>query len=149
MFRSTCFGHLHAHHQELTTTLTASGFTLERGGSSVVTMLLPPHSKVKPEAVNAVVSSWWWAWRCLKHVEQHKKSSNKLVELLPSGWLICLNCTMMHGPANVECYRKHLSGLKSYEKIFLSFCIRDTNYKLHVYIFCSTARVSNHWFLTE
>jgi len=36
MCRSTCFGHLHAHHQELTTALTASGFTLERGGSSVV-----------------------------------------------------------------------------------------------------------------
>ena len=36
MFLSTCFGRLHAHHQELTTALTASGFTLERGGSSVV-----------------------------------------------------------------------------------------------------------------
>jgi hypothetical protein len=36
MCRSTCFGRLHAHHQELTTALTASGFTLERGGSSVV-----------------------------------------------------------------------------------------------------------------
>ena len=70
MFRSTCFGRLHAHHQELTTALTASGFTLERGGSSVVgrglagyparpqpTTLLPPRAKVKPEAVNAVVSS--------------------------------------------------------------------------------------------
>jgi hypothetical protein len=34
--RSTCFGRLHAHHQELTTVLTASGFTLERGGSSAV-----------------------------------------------------------------------------------------------------------------
>jgi len=33
---STCFGRLHAHHQELTTTLTASGFTLERGGRSAV-----------------------------------------------------------------------------------------------------------------
>jgi hypothetical protein len=65
MFRA-----LHAHHQELTTALTASGFTLERGGSSVVsrglagrlarprlTTLLPPRSKVKPEAVNAVVIS--------------------------------------------------------------------------------------------
>jgi hypothetical protein len=72
--RSTCFGLLYVHHQELTTALTASGFTLERGDSSVVSSgltitLLPPHSKVKPEAVNAVVSSWWWAWRCLKHVE--------------------------------------------------------------------------------
>jgi len=63
VYSSTCFGRLHAHHQELTTALTASGFTLERGGSSVVgrglavarprpTALLPPRSKVKPEAVN-------------------------------------------------------------------------------------------------
>ena len=70
--RSTCFGRLHAHHQELTTVLAAFGFTLERGGSSVVgrglarprpATLLPPRSKVKPEAANAVVSSWWWAWK--------------------------------------------------------------------------------------
>jgi hypothetical protein len=66
MFRSTCFGRLHVHHQELTTALTASGFALERDGSSVVdrglarlrqTTLLPPRSKLKPGAVNAVVSS--------------------------------------------------------------------------------------------
>jgi hypothetical protein len=36
LFRSKCFGRLHAHHQDLTTALTSSGFTLERGGSSVV-----------------------------------------------------------------------------------------------------------------
>jgi hypothetical protein len=36
MCRSTCFERLHSHHQELTTALTASEFTLERGGSSVV-----------------------------------------------------------------------------------------------------------------
>jgi len=36
MCRSTCFGRLHAHHQELTTALTASGFTLEHGGSSII-----------------------------------------------------------------------------------------------------------------
>jgi hypothetical protein len=70
MCHSTCFGCLHAHHQDLTTALTASGFTLELGGSNFVgrvlngparprpTTLLPPRSKVKPEAVNAVVSSW-------------------------------------------------------------------------------------------
>jgi len=34
--RSTCFGRLHTHHQEHTTALAASGFTLERGSSSVV-----------------------------------------------------------------------------------------------------------------
>jgi len=33
---STCLGRLHTHHQELKTALTASGFTLEPGGSSVV-----------------------------------------------------------------------------------------------------------------
>jgi hypothetical protein len=32
--RSTYFGRLHAHHQELTTALKASGFTFERGGNS-------------------------------------------------------------------------------------------------------------------
>jgi hypothetical protein len=36
LFRSTCFGRLHADRQDLITVLTASGFTLERGGSSVV-----------------------------------------------------------------------------------------------------------------
>jgi len=36
MCRSTRFGRPHAHRQELTTALTASGFTLEHGGSSVV-----------------------------------------------------------------------------------------------------------------
>jgi hypothetical protein len=36
MCRSTCFGRLHTHHQELSTALTAFGFTLDRGCSSVV-----------------------------------------------------------------------------------------------------------------
>jgi hypothetical protein len=69
MCRSTCFGRLRAHHQELTTVLTASGFTLERGGSSVVGHGLagwPDHDQqccyrhapmAKPEAANAVVCS--------------------------------------------------------------------------------------------
>jgi len=36
MCHSTCFGRLLAHHQKLTAALTASGFTLEGGGSSAV-----------------------------------------------------------------------------------------------------------------
>ena len=68
MCSSTCFGRLHAHHQELTTALTASGFTLERGGSSAVgrglagrparprpTALLSPSSDAKPEPATAVI----------------------------------------------------------------------------------------------
>jgi len=55
--------------RSLSTAVAASGLPLERGGSSVVgrgragpdrprpTALLPPCSKVKPGAVNAVVSS--------------------------------------------------------------------------------------------
>jgi hypothetical protein len=67
MCRSTCFGRLHAHHQELTTAVAASGFTLERGGSSVIGRGLAGQAAtnnaattnapiVKPEDVNAVVS---------------------------------------------------------------------------------------------
>jgi len=72
MHGSTCFGCLYAHHQELTTALTACGFTI---GALVVAALLvmvwpvmtsqtttnnaatTNDPTVKPEAVNAVVSS--------------------------------------------------------------------------------------------
>jgi len=91
---STCFGRHTAHHQEPKTAQAASGFAYVEGcwtcscwtlSGSVrylttsnnwparprPTTLLPPRSKVKPEAANAVISSWWWAWRRPKHVEQH------------------------------------------------------------------------------
>jgi len=67
MCGSTCFGRLHAPHQELTTALAASGFTV---GTLVVAALLvvvgPDHDQqrcyqhaptVNPEAANAVASS--------------------------------------------------------------------------------------------
>jgi hypothetical protein len=44
--RSTCFGFFHAYHQELTTALTGFGFTLERGGSSVVSRDLAGYVKL-------------------------------------------------------------------------------------------------------
>jgi len=37
---------------------------------------------VKPEAANAVESSWWWEWKRPKHVEPHINVSNKLEKLL-------------------------------------------------------------------
>jgi hypothetical protein len=65
MCSSTCFGRLSAHHQERTTALGASGFTV---GALVVAVLLvmvwPGHDQkrsirhvptVKPEAPNTVV----------------------------------------------------------------------------------------------
>jgi len=66
MYGSTCSGCLHALHHELTTALTASGFTLESGGSSVGGRALEGYNQqrcyhhaatVKPETVNATVSS--------------------------------------------------------------------------------------------
>ena len=63
MCGSTCFGSLPAHHQERTTALGASGFTvgawrLERCWSWSGRFFSPT---VKPEAPSAVVRSWWWA----------------------------------------------------------------------------------------
>jgi hypothetical protein len=48
LFLSTCFGSLHAHHQELITALTAFGFTLERGGSSAVGRGLAGPARPRP-----------------------------------------------------------------------------------------------------
>ena len=73
MCRSPCFGRLHAHHQELTTALTVSGFSLKRSGSSVVGRGL---ARARPRP--------------------------KICETVASSWLIYLNCMMMHGPANVK-----------------------------------------------
>jgi len=52
IWSSTCFGRNTAYHQELKSALAASGFAY-----------------VKPEAANAVLSSWWWAVSRPKHVE--------------------------------------------------------------------------------
>jgi hypothetical protein len=64
MCGSTCFGRLSAHHQERTTALGTSDFTVE---------------------------AWrlerCWSWPC---------------ETVAFCWLICLNCTMMAGFANVK-----------------------------------------------
>jgi hypothetical protein len=64
MCGSTFFGHFLAHHQKLTTALTASDLLLEHGGSSVVGRGLVDHDQqhchaptVKPKAPSAVVSS--------------------------------------------------------------------------------------------
>jgi hypothetical protein len=61
MCRSTCFGRVHAHHQELTTALTASGFTLERGGSRTVGRGLAG----RPDHDNQQLSEESVLWRCV------------------------------------------------------------------------------------
>ena len=58
--RFTCFGRLHAHHQELTTAVAASGFTLERGGSSVVSRGLAGRPAGQTTTNNAATTNAPW-----------------------------------------------------------------------------------------
>jgi hypothetical protein len=62
----------------LSTAVTASGLPLERGGSSVVGRGQTDHCYYLVPTVNQrrllqLISSWWWAWRCPKHVELYLK----------------------------------------------------------------------------
>jgi hypothetical protein len=54
MCRSTCFGCLHAHHQEFTTALTASGFTV---GALVVVVLLVVVGPAGPTTTNSTATT--------------------------------------------------------------------------------------------
>jgi hypothetical protein len=83
--------------------LTASGFTLERGGSSVVgrglaeparprpTTMLPPHSKVKPEAVKGSCNLLMMGVETPETCWATHKRQVKTCETVASGWLIYLN----------------------------------------------------------
>jgi len=55
-----------------------------------------------PDAVCAVLSSWWWTEKNrLKHVE-HLTETNKLWNVA-SCWLYSANILAMHGPTNFKC----------------------------------------------
>ena len=120
---STCFGHLHAHHQELETilvllplmvcnALVAGGRLLGaeqqamRPGWGKLSHNLPHSGRIaccpapnsRPPATKAlhvicsnktsiVSSSWWWAYKCPKHVEQIKSAIKHSVE---SSWFSSL-----------------------------------------------------------
>ena len=68
--------------RSLSTAIAASGLSLERGGSSFVgrgrSGSPPDHDQqhcyhhvptVKQRRLLQLISSWWWAWGCPKHVE--------------------------------------------------------------------------------
>jgi hypothetical protein len=74
MYSSTCFGRPYAQHQELNNCSNSLWFHHWSVVVAVLLIVVWPvitgqqrcyhHAPtVKPEAVNAVVSSWWWAWR--------------------------------------------------------------------------------------
>jgi len=56
----------------------------------------------------SVVSSWWWAWNCPKHVEQFIKR-NKILRKVTSGWFCYLHRIKKHGQPHIEVFR--LSGV--------------------------------------
>jgi hypothetical protein len=75
---STCFGWHTTHHQELKTALVASGFAYLKGCGRWGCWMLTVSSNLnvqqsfmyaKPEAISAVLSSWWWVVCRPKHVE--------------------------------------------------------------------------------
>jgi hypothetical protein len=61
---------------------------------------------VKPEAVNAVLSSWWWAWKRPKHVERNKKT----YKTLTSGWLVYLNWLRLGLEGSIFTRQKHIQN---------------------------------------
>jgi len=93
---STCFEQHTAHHQELKTLIGASGFTYVCG-------CLQPQTYVKPEVAVTVLSSWWWAMCCPKHVEQLRNMgiiySTTRSHLVRYFYTIYI---MMHGSMNIK-----------------------------------------------
>jgi len=112
MYSSTCFGRPHAHHQELN----CSSSLWYYRWSVVVTALLPPGSSGNTrgcycscwasddglEDARNMLSSWWWAWGCPKHVELYINVKKWTWEIVASSRLIYLNCVMTHGLANFK-----------------------------------------------
>jgi hypothetical protein len=57
-----------------------------------------PHVVTK----SIVSSSWWWAYKCPKHVEQITSSINHWVA---SSWFCSPHITMMHGQTHIKIIR--------------------------------------------
>jgi len=49
----------------------------------------------------SVVSSWWWAWNCLKHVGQFIKR-NKVLHNVASSWFCYPHWIKMHGQPHIK-----------------------------------------------
>jgi len=61
IYSSTCFGRSHAHHHV---------FVFGPAGPNTNTVRLPPRYEGKNQSLLLqLLSSWWWAWECPKHVE--------------------------------------------------------------------------------
>jgi len=102
---STCFGHLHAHHQKLETIL----------------VLLPPHMVCNAlvaggrNNTSIVSSSWWWECKCPKHVEQ---IISAIKHLVASSWFFSVR---LHYDARTNIHQIHEK--KDVSKIFNSYIL--------------------------
>jgi len=88
--------------RSLTTAVVASGLPLERGVSSAVgrgRAGRPDHDQqhcyhhvptVNQRLLLQLLSSWWWARGCPKHVELYLNDKQYTWEIAASGWLIYL-----------------------------------------------------------
>jgi len=135
---STCFRQFHAHHQELTTewcdrrvwysAVAAESCQNQLAGS--MSILGFANWFWQPSAAMAlyhtrrshhsVVSSWWWAWNCPKHVEQFIKW-NKVLHKVTSSWFFYLHWIKMHGQPHIKVDS-------------IIFFIRKTQSKIHLII---------------
>jgi hypothetical protein len=88
----TCFGHLYAHHQELKTRDCSSSFPHPgRIACCPAPDRRPPATKtlhtICGNNTSVVLSAWWWAYKCPKHVEQIISAINHSVA---SNWFSSL-----------------------------------------------------------
>jgi len=119
MCGSTCFGRLPAHHQEHTTALGASGFTVGEKRLERCVLWSTDHNTQRYSRpfqrqkqrllvqLYAPDDAWGDARNMLTHIWT---SSNRLVKTVTSFRLIYLNRKMMHGLANVK-FRYVTSGI--------------------------------------
>ena len=89
---STCFGHLYAHHQELETILVFLPEEVSCSSSfphpgRIACCTAPDRQPPATTALHTICGnntsivscSWWWAYKCLKHVEQVTSAINHSV----------------------------------------------------------------------
>jgi len=99
--RSHPFGWLCVHWGVRGTTLCyvlPNGHTTSQPDLTAYTATALYHAR---RSYHSVVSSWWWAWNCPKHVEQFIKRNNVLYNVT-SGWFLIPHWTTMHGQPHIK-----------------------------------------------
>ena len=106
VYSSTCFGRIHAHHQELNVCSGSLWFYL-RGRAGRPARPQTQHdyhndTKIKPEAATAVIELLMMGGKTPETCSAvNKRQDNKLENCCI--WLVIyLNCTMMHGLTNLN-----------------------------------------------